>query len=280
MKKMIACMNIVVICIFLIPIASPLVYSQDIPTQKIIPIQAVLNSEAGDQKQITYLSVSEAGELRQLLILLDSALTRKDSKEIHRYETILKSKGIIPATYQFETTEPTIEPQFQKLRQHLLPLAEGNISNTLCYLHATGSGTLFFTIGILLMIPTLILLSIFGFNILKILVPLYVLILIATHLIPFRVLLPIGSIILDQGNVTAVGVSGSQHLTVESPSAQVNIVGFTGLTINIPSNNQTDGFLFVSGFSLYASSQGSSGNKTAGILGNSLFSQCMKKYLG
>lgn len=252
MKKIEACMKIIIICIFLLPIVSPLAYSQQITTQKTIPIQTVFTSDTGDQRQTTYLSSSDADELRQLLISLDDALTRKDTREIQHYETILKSKGIIPATYQFHTSVPAVEPRYQKLRHLRLPVLGDNISNTLCYLHAAGSGTLFFTIGILLMIPTLILISIFGSEILNILIPLYVLIMVATHLIPFRVMLPIGSMILDEGNVSAIGISGSQHITVEDGSVQVNMIGFTGITINIASNNQTDGFLFVSGFSLSA----------------------------
>jgi hypothetical protein len=278
MNKIIPYVSIITICLFLIPYASPLVYSQEIPIQKTIPIQTVLTSETGSHTQTTYISASEADELKQMLIQLDNALSKKDSTEIQYYETLLKAKGIIPAGYTFETTAPLLIPRYQRFAQ-TMSSAEGNISNTLCYFHAAGVGILYFTIGVLLMIPTLLLLSIFGVNILKILIPLYLLILFATHLIPVRVMLPIGSIILDQGNVTALGTSGSQHLTVDAPSTQVNIFGFTGLTINIPSSNLTAGFLFVSGFSLYAYSQGSSGNATAGILGNNLFSQYLTRRL-
>jgi hypothetical protein len=280
MKKLIASSSILIICILLIPMASPLVYSQNISTQKTISIQTNINSETSSQKQTTYVSSSDVEELRQLLILLDDALTRKDSKEIHYCETILKSKGILPATYQFETTKPALESRYQKLGQHLLPLlGDDNISNSLCYVHATGTGMIFFTVGLLLIIPTLILMGMFGVGILNVLLPLYLLIMFITHLIPFRVLLPVGALIIDNGNVSAVGVSGSQHITVNTSSVQINLVGFTGITINIPSSNSTQGFLFVSGFSFFANSRGSSQNQTAGILQRTLWALFTKNSL-
>jgi hypothetical protein len=259
-------------------LASPLVYSHAVPQQKTIPIETLVNSETGSQKHTTYLSSSEVEELRHLLIRLDDALAKKDSREIRYYETLLKSKGIIPAAYHFETTKPFLEPRYQKRIQHLLPVSENNISNSMCYLHATGTGLLVFTIGVLMIIPTILLLTIFGFEILKFLLPLLILILLATHMIPFRVLLPVGVIILEEGSISAVGSAGSQQITVDAPSVQVNLIGFTGITINIPSNNLTQGFLFVSGFSFYAYSQNTSQNHSTRIIGNNLFSHSLKSY--
>ena len=278
MKKTLVSIGILSVCIMMTSLASPLVYSHAVPQQKTIPIETLVNSETGSQKHTTYLSSSEVEELRHLLILLDDALAKKDSREIRYYETLLKSKGIIPAAYHFETTTPFLEPRYQKIRQHLLSLPEDTISNSMCYLHATGTGLLVFTIGVLMVIPTILLLTIFGFEILKFLLPLLILILLATHMIPFRVLLPVGVIILEEGSISAVGSAGSQQITVDAPSVQVNLIGFTGITINIPSNNLTQGFLFVSGFSFYAYSQNTSQNHSTRIIGNNLFSHSLKSY--
>lgn len=278
MKKTLVSIGLLSVCIMMTSLASPLVYSHAVPQQKTIPIETLLNSETGSQKHTTYLSSSEVEELRHLLNHLDDALAKKDSTEIRYYETVLKSKGIIPATYHFETTKPFLEPRYQKIRQHLLSAPEDTISNSMCYIHATGSGLMIFTIGFLLIIPTLLLVSIFGFDIFNLLLPLLLLVLFATHIIPFRVLLPIGGIILEEGSISAVGLAGSQQITVDAPSAQVNLIGFTGITINIPSNNLTQGFLFVSGFSFYAYLQNTSQNHSARIVENNLFSRSLKSY--
>lgn len=266
-------------CILLIPLGSPLVYSEQVNPQEGFPIETFVHSEAGGKKQTTYLSSSELVELRQLLILLDEALTKKDSAEIQRYEAILKSKAVIPESYRFERTKPVGEPRYLKAYQRLFPLTGDDLANSLCYVHATGTGLLVFTIGVLLIIPTLLLISIFGFDVLKVLLPVLLVIMLVTHLIPFRVLLPIGVIILEEGRVSTVGSAGSQQITVEAPSVQVNLLGFTGITINIPSTNMTQGFLFVSGFSLYASSQNTSQNHTvAGMIHHPLFPCFLPEY--
>jgi hypothetical protein len=278
MKKTLVSIGILAVCIILIPIASPLVYSHAVTQQKTIPIETLVNSETGRRMHTTCLSSSEVEELRQVLIMLDDALAKKDSREILYYETMLKSKGIIPATYHFETTKPFLEPRYQTIRQHLLSAPEDTISNSMCYVHATGTGLLVFTIGVLLVLPVILLVTYFGLEILTLLLPLLILLLIATHMIPFRVLLPVGVIILEEGSISAVGSAGSQQITVDAPSVQVNLIGFTGITINIPSSNLTQGFLFVSGFSFYAYSQNTSQNHTTRIVDNNLFFRSVKSY--
>ena len=70
-------------------------------------------------------------------------------------------------------------------------------------------------------------------------------------------MLPIGSITLKQGSISAIGLGGYEKLTADNNSIQTTLVGFTGLTINIPFGEESElgGFLFVSGFSTIAHSK-------------------------
>jgi len=103
----------------------------------------------------------------------------------------------------------------------------------------------------------------FGEEILQILIPLYLVIMFITHIIPFRICMPIATINMENGTISATGLGGSQTVNVNetSPSHQVTIGGFTGVTVSIPSilggESELKGFMFISGFSLLASSKDS-----------------------
>ena len=82
---------------------------------------------------------------------------------------------------------------------------------------------------------------------------------VATHVIPLRIMLPIGSVSLKQGSISSIGLGGYGKLTTDNNSIQTTLVGFTGLTIHIPFGDSEEsdlgGFLFVSGFSAIAYSK-------------------------
>jgi hypothetical protein len=114
---------------------------------------------------------------------------------------------------------------------------------------------MFFTIGLSLFVPTMVLISIFGEDVLRILIPIYYLIMIITHIIPFRMGLPAGMLLIKGGTASATGLNGHQRVEIEN-SSQITIIGFTGITISIPfidtPADEYNGFMFVSGFSLIA----------------------------
>lgn len=203
------------------------------------------------KKNYCELDETELDYLKECLINLNDAYITDDVASIQKYETILYEKGILnkkPNRFSFDDKFLKNNPILKHFtNQH----PDENISNSFCYVNAAGDGLMIFTIGALLTIPTIILINIFGGQILSLLIPIYLVILILTHLIPFRIMLPIGLITMDSGKITTVGTSGTQNMDVEYPSAQLQLAGFTGVTINIPSNN-TSGFLFVAGVSIIA----------------------------
>ena len=120
-----------------------------------------------------------------------------------------------------------------------------------------------YTIGNLLLVPTVALISMFGEEILQILIPIYLVIMLLTHLVPFRICMPIATINMEDGTMSAIGLAGSQTVNVNdpSPSHQVTIGGFTGITVSVPNINENEselnGFMFISGFSMLVKSKDS-----------------------
>ncbi len=109
-----------------------------------------------------------------------------------------------------------------------------------------------FTIGVLLMVPIMLIIA-QAPELLGLVMIICVAIMLATHVIPFRVGLPIGILTMSGGSVSAIGLSGAQHMDIPAnSSAQITVGGFSGITINIPGMEDSEGFLFVSGFSLIA----------------------------
>ena len=129
------------------------------------------------------------------------------------------------------------------------PAVYENISNTLCYVNAVGRGLMIFTVGYILA-------ALAGNGI--VLSPIiYLTIMVLTHLVPLRILLPVGVLAMDEGTISTLGLNGFQTQKTSNETIAINLVGFTGIVINIPFSNSDSGpFLFLSGFSLMAKNGG------------------------
>jgi len=210
----------------------------------------------GKDTVLTELNNEEVAYLKTCLIKLNDALERDDEVEILKYEKILNDKGILGDTYQKIRSDSLSSRLLHFSRLRPLPL-DDTLSNSLCYVHATGEGIMIFTIGIIL---TELLYSILSnaSSFLEalvlglVLLPFYVLVFLATHLIPFRILLPIGTIGVENGTISTIGLDGFHTSEITGNMTKLDVYGFTGITISLPGTNQSKEFLFVSGFSFMA----------------------------
>ncbi len=214
------------------------------------------------QKTQTIVTASDAEQIRLYLTELYKAQERDDRVAIATYETLLNQKGIFDEKYQrFQSHFNGITLlEKTKLSNYFPNIADENISNSLCFFNAIGEGAMLWGIG-LAFVQKLVdainnVSNPIGAVILYIiLLPLIVLTILLTDLIPFRIFSPNGVISLRNGTISARGTNGSQRITVGAESYGVNLSGFTGITINIPSINNRRSFLFVSGFALKAEGQ-------------------------
>jgi hypothetical protein len=247
---------------------APIVISQNYDFEKTIKVQIKKFSDTTIEDDSINLDYESAVELKNVLEELNKAIEERNYQKISEYEEILKDKGIIDRNYKIplasdkentKTLDDKNLPASIKKIQKILENDEEGKYNALCYVHATGQGTLIFTIGLILGILFFVLLSKFGFGVISVLIPFYIMVMVATHVIPLRIMLPIGSVSLKQGSISSIGLGGYGKLTTDNNSIQTTLVGFTGLTIHIPFGDSEEsdlgGFLFVSGFSAIAYSK-------------------------
>jgi len=204
----------------------------------------------------TDLSIEDVEHLRDILLKLDEAIGNNDEATIEKYESILNKMGIFGDEYEEFYSQNTI---FEKIKStglskysKILNQNGDNLSNLMCYFHASGQGMMFFWVELS------ILESIYNaiknassfiefFVILIALLPFYVLGMLLTHIIPFRILMPKGVVRVDDGKITSIGLKGFKQATAQNnESIMVNVSLMTGITISWPAENQS--FLFVSGF--------------------------------
>jgi len=204
---------------------------------------------------LTEVSEEEAREIEQLLYELYDAIENNDKTAITHYQNTLYEKGIFgDEEYRFYSQDEFLEmldastnsPIFEKFEK----MEGDDISNYVCYYHAAGKGLIEFTIGLRLLQAIIDIASnasspLAGLIILLALLPFYVLVSLMTHLIPFRILMPEGVVIMDTGNMFSLGLSGFKRVTVSGEQFAAKIAGFTGVTFNIPFSDNPA--LFVSG---------------------------------
>jgi hypothetical protein len=263
MKKKLIAISLLTAAILLLTGFSPALASPNNKPLEIkntlIPIE--INYLLGRQHKKTQTLVSEndAEEIRQYLIKLHNALEQNDQQEIIHYETLLKEKGLFTDCNQrvFPNNQGLTLLQKKTQPTVFTTPAGDNISNNLCYFNAIGEGLVAWWLAIQFweaivrminnqssVIAALILLLIF--------LPYFVLTMLITNLIPFRILAPAGVLSLKNGTVSAFGLNGVQRMTIGPEPYAVNLSGFTGITINIPPINNRSSFLFVSGIALKA----------------------------
>lgn len=207
----------------------------------------------------TTVTSAEAEQIKQDLIALYDAQQKNDHEAISKYEALLNEKGIFGNIYQKFYSNDNGMALIEKTKLPRFPssLAGENISNRFCYFNAIGEGLILWWLGLQVwegivkiitnqssIIAALILLLIF--------LPLLVLTMLITNLIPFRILAPTGAMSLKNGTISCLGLNGFQRVKVGAEAYGVNLSWFTGITINIPPINNRTAFLFVSGIALKA----------------------------
>lgn len=259
-KKVILLSTVLAVLVVLGGLSSP-VTSKDLKiAQRSDTVTVEVNRYYGKGSSpiLTELSYEEAEELKEILINLEEAIENNDEEAIDQYETILNERGLFGNNYQEfysnnEFTEMMEKSGLSKYQKYFGSKNGDNISNTMCYFHATGQGLMLFTLGVKIAEAIIRIVNnasswLAGIILLLAFLPFLVLTMLVTHLIPFRILMPIGVINMDQGTITSIGLQGVKSLVVDTEPVNVNISWFTGITFNIPLTETP--FLFVSGVAL------------------------------
>jgi len=258
MKRKTIFLSILLATIMMLAVFSPTVLTKDIKLNQTNndDILVEVNQYNGKTNNpiLSEVSSQEAEEIKELLIQLNSAIEENDEETISSCEKILNEKGIFGKNYhKFYSKEEFLEmmdvTRYSRLSKYL---DDDDISNYMCYFNAIGQGTMLFTMGIKVLEAIIRIVEnasnpLAGLILLIALLPFYVLVFLLTHLIPFRIMMPIGIVSVESGTISSLGAMGSKKLVVDTEPVNVNISGFTGITINIGTENA---FLFVSGFAV------------------------------
>lgn len=261
MKKKIVILSTIVAILIILGGLSPTILSKDLEiTSGNENVTMEVNRYYGEESEsiLTDLSYEEAEELKEILINLNEAIENNDEEAIDQYETILNEKGIFGDKYQeffsYDTyTEMMKYVKFPGITRYLGSMNNDNISNYMCFFNAVGQGRMLFTLGLRMWEAIVRAVEnassgLAGLIILLAMLPFLVLIMLFTHLIPFRILMPIGAITMKNGTYSSLGLLGYKKLEVGVDAVDVNLSWFTGLTVNFPFGE--DPFLFVSGIAL------------------------------
>ncbi|RLF27233.1 MAG: hypothetical protein DRN01_02925 [Thermoplasmata archaeon] len=227
---------------------TPVTGANILSKEKNIPVTTAIYTQGGVEEVTVNLTKHDVRVVEQQLKQLNNALIIGDETRVLSILSFLKSKGLFREnvgrvnSLLKHSSAAFTEPK-GLLSSVYGSLADENLSNVLCYINAVGRGLIIFTIGYLL--------AMLVNNGVVLPIQLYLLILVVTHLVPFRVLLPVGVLSLEEGGVSTFGLNGFQRLEVNGDSVSLVLTGFTGLIINIPfSQSESGPFLFLSGLSL------------------------------
>jgi len=218
-----------------------------------VPIEVTRYAGENQVKTIASVSPVDAWQIEQCLIDLYDAQQRNDRAAIAHCVMELNSKGItISAQDQsYLTPERVLRFYGKAVGQNGLM---DDVTNQACLFTAIGEGMLFgaFALKIIQAASEIIKnqTTVLGALImLLVLLPFLVLAVLINAVIPIRIMMPVGTLVLTNGTVSTIGVQGVKKMKVNATQIQVNVSWFTGLTINIPKlSNESKPFTFVTGF--------------------------------
>lgn len=222
-----------------------------------VPIEVIRYRGISPVRTIETVSSADAWQIKQCLIELYNAQERSDRIMISHCIAVLRSRGIAIDTRDQNLLSPrSTIPSFGKTSFSGFPrgAAADNISNAVCFFNAIGQGMLYGTLATkfiqevanAIRNQTSVLAALV---LLLVMLPLILVVILINDLIPFRIMMPTGALVLANGTVTSIGLLGVKRMKVNATQIGVNISWFTGLTINIPPlKNESKPFTFISGF--------------------------------
>jgi hypothetical protein len=264
MNRKVFLISVFAAAVVILAAVSPSITSKDIENLKSTEmINVEVNRFYGitPEKIINEMTYEETENLKEMLVKLNKAIENNDKQSISTFEKQLNDMNLFGENYQKFFSTNDFEQLFnKKIPSHLLKKLNyengEDYSNLFCFINAIGKGILVSNLGVIVWnafkrIANNASSFMELFVIIILFLPFVLTVIVLTSLIPFRILMPKGAIILDSGSLLSVGLKGLKSLKV-TEQIIANISFFTGLSISIPGNEDKgrDPFVFVSGFAL------------------------------
>ena len=237
---------------------SPIVNSNAINQQKTIFIETTISNEHTRNTIITETTRNHAEEIKQILVNLHDALNKNDRQKIIRYETQLYSKGILNHQNKKFFSNQNImnlliktknEALLEKIKDIPYKATDTIINNSFCITNIIGTGNVYVS-GLGLTIAFILLIRAGGSSLLQFIFPIYMALAAMSSFIPCRAFLPYASITLNKGSISTLGILKGHQTKNINESTQVDLSGFSGLSINIPFPDLSTSFIFYCGFTI------------------------------
>lgn len=226
-------------------------------------VNILVNQQYGKKPHTieTGVTIEEVEEIKELIINLEEAITNNDKEAVSYYGKQLNSKGIFGNEYQEFYTNEEYNQRLNldkrvNLYNKLTSKADDNFSNTFCFFNAIGKGLLVSNLGLKMWEALVRIISnasgfLEAFILIIIFLPLVLTVIVLTGFIPFRIMMPNGAVVMEDGKITSIGLQGLKRETV-TEQVIVNMSWFTGISISIPGNEETgrDPFCWISGFAV------------------------------
>jgi len=257
MRKSLAVSSLFVGAVIVLAGFTPVLASKPGAVIETIPIEVTRYFGGTPLQSQTLVTPAAAEQIRTLLTQLATAQDRQDTRTAAACIQALQKLNIdVGPQY---TTLMQQRTTFNRLGSLPTPFThavlDDNLSNSMCYFNAIGQGMLY---GMLLQnliesiqaflknqtnpFLAVILLLVF--------IPLIVVFILFNDIIPIRILMPHGTLVLANGTISSLGLQGFKREKIGANYTQVNISGFTGIALNIPPINNHKPFAFISGIAL------------------------------
>lgn len=254
MKKKLMIVSCFCVTVLAIAGCTPALASQPLTsTKSTVPIEVTRYAGKNQVSTTATVSSADAWQIEQCLIELYNAQQQNDRTTIAHCIQILNSKGIVinAQDRSYLTPERVIRFYGKAVGHNALM---DDVTNQACLFTAIGQGMLVgaFALKIIQAVSDVIKnqTTVLGaLIVLIILLPLLLLAVLINDIIPIRIMMPVGTLVLTNGTVSTIGLLGVKKMKVNATQIQVNVSWFTGLTINIPKlSNESKPFCFISGF--------------------------------
>jgi len=257
MKKKILIGSILAAVIIALATCTPAVFAKDLNNVNKVTIKTTVYKFLGKEEIITEVFEEEAEEIMDNLEYYRQSLIKGDKQLIERYESIIIDSGIFGKDHNPFSKNSILNVLLKRnslmIQSNPSSLAD---ENRLCFVNARGKGNLTFafdglfnysiTSGALLLVAGIFLPPLLPIVILPSLLLIFggVAGLFISHIRPFRIIHPQLEMYLKTGDCSINGLDGSQKFP--APIRAV-FSGFTGLTVNFPTEDQN---IFLLGFAL------------------------------
>jgi len=214
------------ISIWIVFLTLSLTYSQVYGKEEFVGITTHLYGANGIKEMKIEVSLKKAEEIKHDLGELRNSIENNDKKTALEIISNLKKDGIFnDEVYEF--IKKFVKDDYMNQNSY-----DANLTNLMCFVVGYGKGIFVYPLDLLMIF---LIVAVLGWMPLGILLVFFysIIWLFTSHLIPFRFIMPLTLFGLSEGNITTVGLKGTNYFQPKNETTMGILLGFIGVIINI-----------------------------------------------